>query len=162
MQQKVPMRLIPTINSNCCIGYIFGALVSLSRATVLAALATPAQLTSTRSWPCASRALAKAAATLSSLVTSTSQKMPPISPATCSPRSASRSKTATLTPLAASARAVASPRPEAPPVTTAAILLSSFISAPFRRPALEGSQPFRQGREPDQPVVTLPHLGYHL
>ena len=42
------------------------ALVSLSRPTVLAALATPAQLTSTRSWPWASRALAKAAATFSS------------------------------------------------------------------------------------------------
>ena len=60
-------------------------MVSLSRPTVLAALATPAQLTSIRSWPCASRALAKAAATFSSLVTSTSQKMPPISAATFSP-----------------------------------------------------------------------------
>ena len=38
-----------------------------------------------------------------------------------------RSKMATLTPCAASARAVAAPRPEAPPVTTAAMEESSFI-----------------------------------
>jgi hypothetical protein len=33
--------------------------------------------------------------------------------------------------LAASARAVASPKPEAAPVTIAAILLSSFMASPF-------------------------------
>ena len=37
------------------------------------------------------------------------------------------SKMATFTPCAASARAVASPRPEAPPVTTAATEESSFM-----------------------------------
>jgi hypothetical protein len=37
---------------------------------------------------------------------------------------------ATFTPFAASARAVASPRPDAPPVTTAATVESSFINTP--------------------------------
>ena len=53
--------------------------------------------------------------------------IPPISAATALPFSSCRSNSATLTPLAASARAVAAPRPEAPPVTTAATVLSSFI-----------------------------------
>jgi hypothetical protein len=42
----------------------------------------PAQLTSTLSWPWAARAFSKAAATSSSEVTSTEQKIPPISDAT--------------------------------------------------------------------------------
>jgi hypothetical protein len=42
------------------------------------------------------------------------------------------SKMATLTPWAARARAVASPRPEAPPVTTAATVLSSFMDVSSR------------------------------
>src|SRR5690606_22408845 len=42
-----------------------------------------------------------------------------------------RSNSATFAPLAASARALASPRPEAPPVTTAAIVESIFIWQPF-------------------------------
>ena len=53
-----------------------GSPVALSRPTVFTALATPAQLTQIRSWPCASRALAKPAATASSEVTSTWAKMP--------------------------------------------------------------------------------------
>jgi len=44
-----------------------------------------------------------------------------------SPFSAFMSKRATLAPVAAIARAVPSPSPEAPPVTTAAMLLSSFM-----------------------------------
>jgi hypothetical protein len=71
--------------------------------------------------------LAKPASTLSSDVTFTSQNTPPISAATASPFSFCRSKMATFTPLAASARAVAAPRPDAPPVTTAATVLSSFM-----------------------------------
>ena len=62
-------------------------------------------------------------------VTSTSQNTPPISAATFSPRSASRSNTATLAPRRASSRAVASPRPDAAPVTTAAIPLMFMTSS---------------------------------
>jgi hypothetical protein len=94
----------------------------------LIAVAIPAQLTRIRSCPLASRAFAKPASTLSSEVTLTLQKVPPISPATSCPRASFMSKIATLTPWAASARAVASPRPEAPPVTTAEMELSSFMS----------------------------------
>src|SRR5690242_17811572 len=79
-----------------------------------------------RSWPCAARALSNAAFTFSSDVTSTSQNIPPISLATCSPRPASRSNTATFAPRRASSRAVASPSPDAAPVTTAATPLMSM------------------------------------
>src|SRR5438309_7332574 len=54
--------------------------------------------------------------------------MPPIWPAMRSPRSESRSNTATLAPRRASSRAVASPRPDAAPVTTAATPLMSISS----------------------------------
>ena len=99
-----------------------------SRLAVLAALPVPAQLTRMRSWPLAARALAKAASTSSSLVTLHGQKTPP--PISWQQRLGLglltfRSKMAILTPCAASARAVASPRPEAPPVTTAVMEESS-------------------------------------
>ena len=63
----------------------------------------------------------------------TLQNTPPISTATASPLSFCKSKIATFTPFAASARAVASPRPEEPPVTTAAMLESSFMEFPSSR-----------------------------
>ena len=100
-----------------------------SRPAVLAALPVPAQATRIRSWPWAARAFSNAASTCSSEVTSTLQNTPPISPATFSPVVSLKSKMATLTPLAASAREVASPRPEAPPVTTAATEELSFMWA---------------------------------
>ena len=102
--------------------------VALSRDAVLIALPVPAQLTRMRSWPCAARALAKPASTSASEVTLTLQKTPPISLASASPFSAFKSKIATLTPFAASARAVAAPRPDAPPVTTAEMFESSFMT----------------------------------
>ncbi len=105
--------------------------VALSRPAVFTALPVPAQLTRMRSWPCAARALAKAASTSASEVTSTLQNTPPISRATASPFSTLKSKMATLTPWAASARAVAAPRPDAPPVTTAATDELSFMEFSF-------------------------------
>src|SRR5579864_2602675 len=102
--------------------------VFLSREAVLIALPVPAQLTRMRSCPLALRAFSKAASTLSSLVTFASQKTPPISAATFSPLSLFISRSATLTPRLASAHAVASPRPEAPPVITAAIEEFSSIA----------------------------------
>src|ERR1700738_369630 len=75
----------------------------------------------------AARALAKAASTSSFEVTLTRQNTPPRSRATASPRSALRSKMATLTPCDAKRRAVASPSPDAPPVMTAEMVESSFM-----------------------------------
>ena len=79
----------------------------------------PAQLTRMRGAPSFSATVAKACSPLSALETSHLTAMPPISAATFSARSMPTSKMATLAPFAASARAVASPRPEPPPVTTA-------------------------------------------
>src|ERR1700743_1971274 len=76
----------------------------------------PAQFISTRATPCAASALAIAALTCSSSVTSAWRATPPISVATFSAFSLLWSSTATLAPLAAIARAVAAPRPEPPPV----------------------------------------------
>ncbi len=53
---------------------------------------------------------------------------PPIARATSSPLASWMSKIATLAPAAASASAEACPKPEAPPVTTALMLESIFIS----------------------------------
>ena len=139
MTRKVPIRLTWITNSNRSIGKAVISPVSRLRPAVLAALATPAQLTHTRSCPCAARALAKPASTLSSRVTSTWQNRPPNSAAAASPASALRSKTATFAPASARARAVASPRPDAPPVTTAA-------RVPSMRMAFSRDRAFAQPR----------------
>ncbi|MNT42103.1 hypothetical protein D3C72_1785030 [compost metagenome] len=128
MQRKVPTRLIWMMRSKLASGKCLISPEALSRLAVFTALPVPAQLTSTRSWPCAVRALAKAASTCSSDVTSTLQNTPPSSLARASPCSTLRSNSATFTPWLARRRAVAAPRPEAPPVTTAAMLESSCIS----------------------------------
>src|SRR3546814_12091829 len=59
----------------------------------------------------------------------TGQKTPLSSAASASPRSAFISKIATSTPTDASFRLVASPNPDAPPVTTAAIPAPNFMQA---------------------------------
>ena len=95
-------------------------LVSLSFAPILlAATPMPAQLTRMRGVPSAACTAAMPAATESGSTTSTRWNTPPSSAARASPASALRSKSATLTPSAASRRAVAAPSPEAPPVTIA-------------------------------------------
>src|SRR3954464_2779966 len=82
----------------------------------------PAQLTAIRSGRSLPVASSIAACTDASSVTSvrTNVVCPPSSVASAFPRSSLRSSTVTATPAAVSARVVASPRPEAPPVTTAA------------------------------------------
>src|ERR1022692_1815858 len=79
----------------------------------------PAQLTATRSGASSSFAAATAAATDCSSETSVLAKTPPTESAIVLPRSALRSATITLQPAAARPRAVASPRPLAPPETIA-------------------------------------------
>jgi hypothetical protein len=139
MQRKVPTRLIWMIMLKASSGKCRASPVALSRLAVLMALPVPAQLTRIRSWPWAARAFSNPASTSSSDVTLTLQNTPPIALATSSPLASFMSKMATLTPWAAKARAVASPRPEAPPVTTAATVLSSFMDV-SSEPALIGSQ----------------------
>src|SRR5438309_569725 len=106
MQRNVPPRLIWMIMLKNSSGKCLVSPVCLSRLAVLMALPVPAQLTRIRSWPCASRALAKAASTSSSLVTLHLQKTPPTSLATASPLSAFRPKirrVAALVPFAGEA-----------------------------------------------------------
>src|SRR5689334_206410 len=82
---------------------------------VRSASAMPAQLTSTCSPPNSFCASATAALPSASLATSVFAKRPPISFASFSPASTCRSAMTTLPPFSAAMRAVAAPRPEAPP-----------------------------------------------
>src|SRR3974390_1158806 len=86
----------------------------------------PAQLTRDLSGPI-SVAASTAAITCSVLVTSVCAKSPPISLARISPLSAWRSATTPRTPGWARSREVASPSPEAPPVTTADVPFRSIV-----------------------------------
>src|SRR5690242_7603481 len=87
---------------------------------------TPAQLISTRAGPCASAAFFTAASPLAESATSQATATPPISFAIVAAAASLISRTATRAPAAASARAVAAPRPDAPPVTIAACPLISM------------------------------------
>src|SRR5215213_3691048 len=78
----------------------------------------PALLTRIRRGP-SSDAASTAAFTCSSSATSALANTPPISAASFSPGASCRSSTTTLAPRCARSRAVASPRPDAPPVTIA-------------------------------------------
>ena len=80
----------------------------------------PAMFIRMRAGPWAAVALSSAAVTLSVLVMSHWQATPLMSAATFSASAMFTSSTATLAPRRASSRAVASPRPDAPPVTSAA------------------------------------------
>ena len=99
------------------------------RPTIFAGVPTPAQLTTMRATPWASRALATAASVPGPSVTSQTTPRPPISLATASAFSMFMSKMETLAPAAANARAVASPNPEAPPVTIAASPSTFMLSS---------------------------------
>src|SRR4051812_448893 len=92
----------------------------------------PPLVTRIRSGP-RSQAAPPAARACSSSATSALTYTPPISPATFSPLSSWRSSTTTLLPRWASSRAVASPRPDAPPVTMADAPVMSMPATPPRR-----------------------------
>src|SRR6266540_227912 len=105
--------------------------------TTLIALPIPAQLTATRSAPSRSAA-SSAAPTCASSVTSAGENTTrsPSCFATCSPSELGRSTITTPAPAPASVRAGASPRPEAPPVTTATLPAMSMcpVSQPVPCP----------------------------
>src|SRR6202035_117081 len=85
----------------------------------------PAQLTTLHRGASAA-APSIAAITWSVSVTSQDANAPPSSLASASPLSLLRSASSTRTPRWARARAVDSPRPEAPPVISAEVLVSSI------------------------------------
>ena len=118
---NVPIRLILMTISKSCSG--IGPVLEIVRP----ARPMPAQFTTTRGVPSFSTTAFTPASADAASPTSTLQKIPPSSLAFFSPSSALRSKIATLAPLAASALAVAPPRPDAPPVTMAASPLTSMI-----------------------------------
>src|SRR4051794_40656339 len=96
----------------------------------------PAQLTSTRSGP-SSSAASRAAATAAESVTSAgANRAAPSRPAaTCSPAELGRSTSTALAPALTSRRAVASPSPLAPPVTTATLpSMFTLASSPAQLP----------------------------
>ena len=96
-----------------------------SRPMVRVAQPMPAAVTRARSGP-SSLAASTAAMTWSASATSAWANTPPTSLATASPLSWFMSTTTTLAPRSASRRTVASPRPEAPPVTIAEMPLRSM------------------------------------
>src|SRR4051794_27458055 len=114
---KVPTRVTMTGFTNAS-----KSCGSPARPTVRWAQPMPAQLIAMRSGRSLSVASAIAACTDASSVTSVRTKVvcPPNSAARAAPRSSWRSRIVTAAPLAARARVVASPSPEAPPETTAA------------------------------------------
>ncbi len=125
MQLKVPIRFtwITRVNSS--------SLAGPDLPSVFMAVPIPAQLTSTFIPPQCATAASSAAVTASALVTSAGVKAAagPRLLATSSPAEAGRSSSATRAPAATSRAAVARPRPEAPPVTTALTVLSSMDSS---------------------------------
>src|SRR5258705_1010573 len=121
---NVPIRLISTILRNRSSGN------GPSRPSVLIALPVPAQLTTTRTGPSDS-AVSSAALTAASSVTSASADVAP-SPSSSTASFPLKSSTTTCAPLPISALAVASPSPDAPPVTTAATSLTSMMSSFLR------------------------------
>ena len=110
---KVPIRLTLITVSKCSRSW------APRERAMRSAQPIPAQQTEIRSPSGAAAARSTAAATAAGSVTSTGRNSPPISAARSLPRSASRSAITTFAPATASERAVASPRPEAPPVISA-------------------------------------------
>src|SRR6185295_5078108 len=102
---------------------------------VRSASAIPAQLTSTCRPPNSFTASATAALPSASFATSVRAKRPPISFASFSPASTCRSAITTFAPFSAAMRAVAAPRPDAPPVTRNMLFLicigNSAVNSPI-------------------------------
>ena len=127
---KVPIRLMRMTRSKSASG------IGPSRPTMRLAGPTPAQFTRTRAGPCAAAACLTAASPEAASDTSQATAIPPMLAATSPAAFSLTSKMATLAPAAASARAVAAPRPDAPPVTMAACPLISMAWLSFSTVAL--------------------------
>lgn len=99
--------------------------MSCTRETVFAAPPIPAQLTRTRATPCAFSAVLIPFATDSDRRRQRVQKKAPIAAARSWPDCSFRSKIGTFKLLSANSHAVASPKPDAPPVTIAPLPVKS-------------------------------------
>ena len=120
---------------------------------VRTAVPVPAQFTPTRSGA-SSAATATASATCSLSVTSALTNLTPSSLARASPLSPLKSRIVTTAPAAFSRRAVASPSPDAPPVTIAAAPLMSMAGQDTERGATGPDGAGRRGRSrTGHPVV---------
>src|SRR5436853_744994 len=124
---------------------------------------TPAQFTHRSIRPNASAAWATALATWSVSVTSAGRKMAlsPTSEASSAPRDPATSRMAAEAPSAASMRTTASPRPEAPPVTSPTAPLTCIVSSLYcrsRMVALASGSPHR----PQPRLLTTAPLGVGL
>src|SRR3954451_8593768 len=139
-----------------------------SRATTRSAQPMPAQLTAMRSGRSLPVASAIAACTEASSVTSVRTKVgcPPSSLASSWPRSSRRSRMVTAAPRATRARVVASPSPEAPPVTTAAtskFFMPGNVTRWNGLPAGPRGEPASGGGQQKDPVPLTPRkLGASL
>ena len=122
MHSMVPSRLMSTTRSHslrmCGVP---------SLAMVRTAVPVPAQLTAMRNGA-SSAAAATASATCSASVTSHFTNFNPSSRASASPFSMLKSTIVTCAPAACRRRAVASPSPEAPPLTIAAAPVASMAA----------------------------------
>src|SRR3954451_15943120 len=112
MTLNVPIRLMLTTRAKSASGRT--PCLPMTRPGV----PTPAHFTATRSGP-SSPATSRAALTWSGSVTSAAAKAPPIASACSAPAEEGRSIMTTCAPALPSRFAVARPRPDAPPVTTA-------------------------------------------
>src|SRR5213594_1654379 len=117
--------------------------------SVFMAVPMPAQFTSTLMAPSRARAASRAPATSSALVTSAgvNTAASPSDFATSAPGEAGRSRMAMRAPAPASRAAVARPRPDAPPVTTARTDASSMDDPP-RRNGILGTDIMRTAYNP--------------
>jgi hypothetical protein len=127
-----PIRLMLMTLANSASG------IGPSLPTMRAAGPMPAQLIRMRAGPFLARASATADSALAASATSHLTAMPPVSFATFWALSILTSRMATLAPPAASARAVAAPSPDPPPVISAACPLTCMVA-----PALTSQCPRR-------------------
>src|SRR5213594_1928035 len=143
MQLKVPIRftVMTRVNSSSFAGP--------DLPSVFMAVPMPAQFTSTLMAPSRARAASRAPATSSALVTSAgvNTAASPSDFATSAPGEAGRSRMAMRAPAPASRAAVARPRPDAPPVTTARTDASSMDDPP-RRNGILGTDIMRTAYNP--------------
>ena len=127
MQRKVPTRLIWMMRSKLAVGKALISPVFLSRLAVLMALPVPAQLTRTRSWPMRGARLGEAGVDLLfvghvDLAEHAADLLGQRFAGFCV-----QVEQRDLDAVLARRRAVAAPRPEAPPVTMAEMSEESFM-----------------------------------
>src|SRR5579884_2967919 len=118
---NVPIRLTSMTRRNWSSG-----IAAPSRSTMRPGVPMPAQFTTMRAGPCWDRAAATAASVAAASLTSQRKAAPPIAAAASLAAASLASRMATFAPAAARVAAVARPRPEPPPLTSAACPATSM------------------------------------